>query len=201
MLQLPPTTPRPRVPRLSSVNPDRPPLTPVLLVLMGVAGAGKSTVGAALASALGVEFVEGDDLHPAENRARMSAGIPLTDADRAGWLRTLAEQLAQAHREGRGLVVACSALKRAYRDVLRAGAPVRFVFLDGDRWLIAERLERRRGHFMPPALLDSQFATLEAPAPDEAAWRFDVSTPPDEIALEVVARLVKAAANARGDAR
>lgn len=159
---------------------------------MGVTGAGKSTVGAALARALGAEFVEGDDFHPPENRARMAAGIPLTDADRAGWLQALAAQLAQAHADGRGLVVSCSALKRSYRDVLRAAAPVRFVFLDGDRALIAERLDRRAGHFMPPALLDSQFATLEAPTPDEEAWRLDVATPPDEIALEVVAMVVRA---------
>jgi len=160
-------------------------------IVMGVTGAGKSTVGAALARALGAEFVEGDDFHPPENRARMSAGVPLTDADRAGWLRALAARLARAQDEGRGLVVSCSALKRAYRDVLRAAAPVRFVFLEGDRPLIAERVAGRSGHFMSPALLESQFATLEVPAPDEEAWRFDVATPPDEIVLEVVGRIVR----------
>jgi len=146
-----------------------------LVVVMGVAGSGKSTIGAALAQALGVPFVEGDDFHPAENRARMAAGIPLTDEDRYGWLRALAGRLAQARQAGTGAVLACSALKRAYRDILRAGAPsLRLVFLSGDRAVLAERLAARRGHFMPASLLESQLATLEAPTPDEGAWVVDI---------------------------
>jgi gluconokinase len=160
-----------------------------LYVVMGVAGSGKSTVGAALARALGVEFVEGDDYHPRENVERMAAGIPLTDADRAGWLRALAARLREAEDTAAGLVMTCSALKRSYRDVLRAGAPdVRFVFLRGPRELIAQRLATRRGHFMPASLLDSQFAALEEPSPDEGAWVVDAGDPPQHIVDALVAR-------------
>jgi gluconokinase len=156
---------------------------------MGVAGSGKSTIGAALARALGVEFVEGDDYHPAENVKRMAAGVPLTDEDRAGWLRALATRLREAKDAGAGLVMTCSALKRSYRDVLRAGAPeVRFVFLRGPRALIAERLGNRRGHFMPVSLLDSQFATLEEPSPDEEAWVCDIRESPEDLVAALVAR-------------
>jgi gluconokinase len=160
-----------------------------IYVVMGVAGSGKSTVGAALARALGAEFVEGDAYHPPENVERMARGIPLTDADRAGWLRALAARLGEARRAGTGLVVACSALRRAYRDVLRAEAPdARFVFLHGPREVIAERLTSRRGHFMPPSLLDSQLATLEAPTPDEGAWGCDITASPQEIVATLTAR-------------
>jgi gluconokinase len=161
-----------------------------LYVVMGVAGSGKSTIGAALARALGVDFVEGDDYHPAENVERMARGIPLTDDDRAGWLRALAARLREAREAGSGLVMTCSALKRAYRDVLRAGAAdVRFVFLRGPRELIADRLARRRGHFMPSSLLDSQFATLEEPTPDEGAWVCDIRESPDALVAALVARV------------
>jgi gluconokinase len=156
---------------------------------MGVAGSGKSTIGAALARALGVDFVEGDDYHPPENVDRMSRGIPLTDADRAGWLRALAARLLEAKNAGTGLVMTCSALKRSYRDVLRGGAPeLQLVFLSGPRAHIAERLGGRRGHFMPVSLLDSQFEALEEPAPDERAWVCDVSEAPQEIVATLVAR-------------
>ena len=159
-------------------------------VVMGIAGSGKSTVGAALAHALGVGFIEGDDYHPAENRRRMAAGIPLTDDDRAGWLRALAIRIREASDAGTGLVLSCSALKRSYRDVLRSAAPdLRFVFLKGSRALIAERLAARRGHFMPVSLLDSQLATLEEPASDEDAWVCDVTDPADEIVAGLVARV------------
>src|SRR4051812_39236001 len=144
-----------------------------IYVVMGVAGSGKSLIGAALARSLGVEFVEGDDYHPADNVARMAAGIALTDDDRVGWLRSIAERIRQARTAGQGLVVACSALKRRYRDFLRAESGVkdlRLVFLRGDRSLIAGRLASRQGHFMPPSLLESQFDALEKPAPDEDAW-------------------------------
>ena len=156
---------------------------------MGVAGSGKSTVGAAFARSLGVDFAEGDAYHPPENVERMSRGIPLTDDDRAAWLRALALRVRAAREAGTGLVVTCSALKRAYRDVLRAeAAELRFVFLRGPRALIAERLAGRRGHFMPPALLDSQLDTLEEPAADERAWVCDVAAPPEEIVASLVAR-------------
>lgn len=159
---------------------------------MGVAGSGKSVIGAAFANALGVEFVEGDKYHSKENVQRMSAGIPLTDDDRARWLRSLALRILEAKDAGTGLVVSCSALKRAYRDILRAEArDLRFVFLKGQRALIAERLAGRRGHFMPPSLLDSQFAALEEPAPDENAWVCDVRQSPQDIVAALVAHASK----------
>jgi gluconokinase len=156
---------------------------------MGVSGSGKSLIGAALARALGVEFVEGDDYHPAANVQRMSSGIPLTDDDRAGWLRALGVRIREAKDAGTGLVMTCSALKRSYRDVLRADAgELRFVFLRGPRSLIAERLANRRGHFMPPNLLESQFAALEEPSPDEQAWVCDISESPQELVANLVTR-------------
>jgi len=160
-----------------------------LYVVMGVSGSGKTVVGTALARALGVEFVEGDDYHPADNVKRMAAGIPLTDDDRALWLRALAARLREAKDAGTGLVMSCSALKRSYRDVLRAQAPeVTFVFLKGRRDLIAERIAGRHGHFMPPSLLESQFAALEAPSPDEHAWVCDISKAPEDLVAALVAR-------------
>lgn len=160
-----------------------------LYVVMGVAGSGKSTIGAAFAQTLGVEFVEGDDFHPPENIALMSRGTPLTDDNRAGWLRALAARLREARDAGTGLVMTCSALKRAYRDVFRAAAPsVRFVFLRGARDVIATRLASRRGHFMPVTLLDSQFAALEEPTPDEDAWTYDASASPASIVENLTAR-------------
>ena len=157
---------------------------------MGVAGSGKSVIGAALARSLNVAFVEGDHLHSAANVARMASGIPLTDADRAGWLEALAQRIRQAKNTGIGLVVTCSALKRSYRDVLRgAASDVRFIFLDGPRALIAERLENRTGHYMPPSLLDSQFATLEEPMADERVWKLDIAKSPDEVVSEILARV------------
>jgi gluconokinase len=159
-----------------------------IFVVMGVAGAGKTTVGSILAQRIGVEFVEGDAYHPPENVRRMAAGIPLTDADRAGWLEALAARLRVALEGGSGLVMSCSALKRSYRDVLRAAAPdVRFIFLDGPRALIAERLASRRGHYMPAALLDSQFATLERPGADEHVRVCSVTEPPDAIVAALMA--------------
>ena len=158
--------------------------------MMGVSGAGKSLIGPLLARALGVTFVDGDDLHPAENVARMAAGIALTDDDRRGWLLAIAARLREAKRAGIGLVVSCSALRRSYRDVLRSAgdADVRFVYLAGSRALIAERLAKRRGHFMPPSLLDSQFAILEEPARDEQAWVCDIRETPQAIVADLVKR-------------
>lgn len=157
---------------------------------MGVCGAGKSVIGAKLARELGVEFVEGDDLHPPENVRRMAAGIPLTDDDRHGWLLAIATRLREAKRAGVGLVASCSALRRRYRDLLRsAGDPgVRFIFLAGTRELLAERMTSRRGHFMPASLLESQLATLEEPTPDERAWVCDISQAPDAIVADLVTR-------------
>lgn len=160
-----------------------------IFIVMGVSGCGKTTIGAALARALGVEFVEGDDYHPPENVRRMAAGIPLTDDDRAGWLRALADHIRDARDAGTGLVVSCSALKRSYRDLLRAAAPdAEFIFLDGSRSLIADRLTSRRGHYMPVSLLDTQFATLERPSPDEKPRVCDITLRPDDIVAALVAR-------------
>jgi len=161
-----------------------------LYVIMGVSGSGKSLIGAMFARALDVEFVEGDDLHPPDNVRRMAAGIPLTDDNRRGWLTKIAERLRDAKRAGLGLVVSCSALKRIYRDLLRsvATADVRFVYLAGSRELLAERLANRRGHFMPPSLLESQLAILEEPSPDEHAWVCDIRQAPDAIVADLVRR-------------
>jgi gluconokinase len=161
-----------------------------IYVVMGVSGSGKSVVGASLARALGVEFVDGDDYHPAENVKLMAAGIALTDSDRAAWLNALADRMAEARDAGVGLVVACSALKRSYRDILRAAAPdLKLVFLDGPRELIAERLQGRSGHYMPASLLDSQLATLEEPSVDEHAWVTDITQSPRDIVDHLLARV------------
>ncbi|KUM83606.1 MULTISPECIES: gluconokinase [Streptomyces] len=154
--------------------------TPKVVVVMGVAGTGKTTIGPLLAARLGVPYAEGDDFHPQANIAKMSAGTPLTDDDRWPWLDAIGSW---AHgRAGVGGVVSCSALKRSYRDRLRAEAPgVVFVHLAGDRSLIEDRMSHRQGHFMPTALLDSQFATLQALQEDEAGVVVDVSGGPQEI--------------------
>jgi gluconokinase len=159
--------------------------TPPLVVVMGVSGSGKSTVGAALAQRLGVPFVDADDLHPEANIAKMAAGIPLDDDDRWPWLEAVARWLA-GHRDTGG-VASCSALKRAYRDVLTHGAPSTvFLHLHGDRDVLAERVAARPGHFMPAALIDSQFATLEPLAPDERGHVIDVAQPVDDLLDECV---------------
>jgi gluconokinase len=147
------------------------------VVVMGVSGSGKTTVGEALADAIGVTFVDGDSLHPQANVAKMAAGIPLDDADRAPWLDAIGRGLAAGH-----VVVACSALKRAYRDRLRAAAPhLELVFLQGSRELLAGRMAHRPGHFMPASLLDSQLDTLEPPTADEDPLTVDVELPLDEL--------------------
>jgi gluconokinase len=166
-------------------------VTKGLYVVMGVSGSGKSLIGAALARALDVDFIEGDDYHPAENVARMSLGVPLTDDDRLPWLRALGRRIRDSKEASTGLVMTCSALKRSYRDVLRGEAGARelqFVFLRGPRALIAERLAGRRRHFMPPTLLDSQFASLEDPSPDEKAWVCDVRESPEDLVAALMAR-------------
>lgn len=155
------------------------------IVVMGVAGAGKSTVGPLLAVALGVPFADGDAFHPPANVAKMAAGTPLTDEDRWPWLAAIGAWLAA--REGAGAVVACSALRRAYRDRLREACPgLRFVHLAGERALIGARLAARAGHFMPAGLLDSQFATLEDPAGEPDVIAVSVAPAPEEIVRAVL---------------
>ena len=156
-------------------------------VVMGVASCGKTSVGEALAVRLGARFTEGDKLHPRANVEKMSAGIPLTDEDRWPWLSLVGQSL---QGDG-GRITSCSALKRIYREHIaaKAGRPVAFVFLDGDRPLLEQRIAARKGHFMPPSLLASQLATLERPGPDECARAFDIARPFDEIAAEAAAWL------------
>jgi len=157
--------------------------------VMGVSAAGKTTVGLALAAALGCRFVDADDLHPAANLAKMSSGIPLTDADRLPWLDLVGRALADADR----LVVACSALRRAYRDRIRDAAPdTFFVFLDGAPAILHARIAARASHFMPPALLDSQLATLEPLEPDESGVRIDVAPTPIEVEAAALAAVTRA---------
>src|SRR5690349_19934606 len=139
----------------------QPQTTPTGLIVMGVSGCGKSTVGGLLAERLGWPFRDGDSFHPPENVEKMRSGVPLTDEDRWPWLDAIAAWIDERRRAGEHGIVACSALRRAYRVRLRAGHDdVRFVFLDGDRALIEARLKARKGHYMPPSLLDSQLATL-----------------------------------------
>ena len=162
--------------------------TPHVVVVMGVAGTGKTTIGPLLAARLGVPYAEGDDFHPPANIAKMSAGVPLDDEDRWPWLDAIGSW---AHaRAGLGGVVSCSALKRAYRDRLRAEAPgIVFVHLNGARELIEDRMTHRRGHFMPTALLDSQFATLQPLQADESGVAVDVIGSPEDIAERAVRAL------------
>jgi gluconokinase len=165
-------------------------MTAPRVVVMGVSGCGKSTVGRLLADGLGVHYVEGDELHPPENVARMAAGIALTDADRHGWLQAVAGQLVNATTEARGVVVTCSALKRRYRDQLRTGAAdTRFVHLHGARELLAARLSARTDHYMPPSLLQSQLDTLEPPGADERALSLPIDLPPEQLAAQALAWL------------
>lgn len=160
----------------------------MVLVLMGVSGSGKSTVAGVLAGRLGWDFEEGDDLHPAENVAKMAAGHPLTDEDRKPWLEKVAAWIGAHTAARRPGVITCSALKRAYRDLLR-GEHVVFVYLAGTYERIAHRLAARHGHFMPAALLESQFAALEEPGPDERAITIDIAPGPNEQAEQIIATL------------
>src|SRR5690348_6429291 len=163
---------------------------PVIVVVMGVSGSGKSTVAALLAAALGCQFQEGDDLHPPENVAKMRAGTPLTDADRMPWLHKIAEEIDGWRARGECGVLTCSALKRSYRDIIIGDRrDVVLVYLKGSRERIHQRMIARHGHFMPLALLDSQFATLEEPTPDEHPIIEDVEGKPADIAHEIVSRL------------
>lgn len=165
---------------MAAVNPS--PMRRITIVVMGVSGSGKTTIGTGIADALGLAFVDGDSLHSPASVARMAAGQALRDADRWPWLDRIGARLADA-AAAPGLVIACSALKRIYRDRIRTAAPgVRFVFLDGPAGLIASRMTGRPGHFMPPGLLASQLETLEPPGADETdALRFDIAVPAPEI--------------------
>ena len=163
---------------------------PCALIVMGVSGSGKSTIGESLARRIGWRYEDGDKFHPPSNVAKMSAGHPLTDDDRWPWLRAIAEEVDRVCGAGEHAVIACSALKRAYREVLVHGRDdVRIVFLDGSQQLIAARLAARKGHFMPPGLLDSQFRTLERPTPDEGAVAVSIDAPVEAIVDDIVARL------------
>ncbi len=160
-------------------------MTAPRLVIMGVSGCGKSTVGERLAQRLGVPFLEGDALHPPHNVALMAAGTPLTDADRADWLDAIAGRLSGL-RFDEGMVVSCSALKRVYRDRLRvAASDLQFVHLHGDHALLATRLAQRQGHYMPPALLISQLETLEIPSADESVFSLDIAEPADSLVTQI----------------
>lgn len=163
---------------------------PCALVVMGVSGSGKSTIAERLAARIGWRYVDGDLFHPPANVAKMSAGHPLTDEDRWPWLRAIAAEIDRLAAAGERAVVACSALKRAYRDILVHGRDdVRIVFLDGSQDLIAKRLAARKGHFMPPGLLDSQFRTLEPPQPNERPVMVSIDASVDEIVDDIVRQL------------
>ncbi len=160
------------------------------VLVMGVSGSGKTTVGTQIAKGLGAVFADGDDLHPQANVMKMSAGIPLTDEDREPWLRRCADWLGRQRDGGVDAVLACSALKRYYRDILREAAPgLRIVYLDGSRELLASRLSHRPGHFFNPRLLDSQLADLQPPGADENAVVVPITLTPDEIVDRAVAQL------------
>jgi gluconokinase len=163
---------------------------PCALIVMGVSGSGKSTIAEALAQRLDWRYEDGDKFHPASNIAKMSAGQPLTDDDRWPWLKAIADEIDRLLGKGENLVVACSALKRAYRNVLVHGQNnIRIVFLDGEQDLIAGRLAARRGHFMPAGLLESQFSTLEPPAADERPITVSIDATVSVIVDDIVSQL------------
>jgi carbohydrate kinase (thermoresistant glucokinase family) len=163
---------------------------PIVIIVMGVSGSGKTTIASLLAAALGCQFQEGDDLHPAANVEKMHSGKPLTDADRLPWLRKIAAEIDEWQKKGESGVLCCSALKRAYRDIIigdRSG--VILVYLKGSYDLIHQRMLRRHGHFMPVALLDSQFADLQEPTPDEHPVIVDIGERPADTVTEIVHQL------------
>jgi gluconokinase len=171
-------------------------MTPCALIVMGVSGSGKSTVGEALAQRLGWRFEDGDKFHPASNVAKMHAGIALTDDDRWPWLKAIADEIDRACEAGSPAVIACSALKRSYRDVIvHERRDVRIIYLRGDQPLIARRLAERKHHFMPPELLASQFQTLQPPGDDEAVIAVSIDAPVDTIVDDVVRQLPPAPAD------
>jgi len=161
----------------------------VIVIVFGVSGAGKTTIGKLLAEQLGWQFYEADDFHPRANIEKMRSGRPLTDQDRWPWLERLREQITRSISANENAVLACSALKRAYRDRLRVSDDVTFVFLRGDYALIAEQLRHRRGHFMNPELLRSQFADLEQPEPDEDVLTTELGRTPQELVEDIKTKL------------
>jgi len=161
-----------------------------IVIVMGVSGSGKTTIAAGLAQQEGWILLEGDSFHPPANIAKMKAGTPLTDEDRWPWLRAIAAKEDELLAAGQSAVVACSALKRAYRDILIGNRPdTILMYLRGSHALIADRMKARKGHFMPAALLDSQFATLEEPGPDEHPIVVDIGGPPDATVAEAIRQL------------
>jgi gluconokinase len=164
---------------------------PAAVVVMGVAGSGKTSVGERLAERLGVTFRDADEFHSGANKQKMSSGVPLTDADRWPWLDAIGAAIAEAVAGGRGIVVACSALKRVYREriLAQAGPAVTFLWLDGSRETLEARIGGRTGHFMPASMLDSQLATLEPPAASEPVVRVSVESPLEAVVEAAVAAL------------
>jgi gluconokinase len=161
----------------------------MIVIVFGVSGAGKTTIGKLLAEQLGWRFYEGDDFHPRANIEKMRSGRPLTDEDRCPWLERLREQITRSIAAKENAVLACSALKRAYRDRLRVSDDVKFVFLRGDYALVAEQLRQRLGHFMNLELLRSQFADLEQPEPDEDVLTSELGRTPQELVEEIKTKL------------
>ena len=161
----------------------------MIVVVFGVSGAGKTTIGKLLADDLGWQFYEADDFHPRANIEKMRNGLPLTDADRGPWLERLREQITRSLAAKENAVVACSALKRKYRERLHVSNDVKFVFLRGDYALIEKQLRRRSGHFMNPALLKSQFTDLDEPASNEDVLTIDLGRTPQELVAEIKAKL------------
>jgi gluconokinase len=160
---------------------------PIIAVVMGVSGSGKSTVATLLADALGCQFLEGDDLHPSQNVEKMRSGIPLTDADRLPWLQKIAEKIDSWRARAQSGVLTCSALKRSYRDVIIGKrSDVTLIYLAGSYELIHQRVASRRGHFMPASLLDSQFASLEEPTVDECPITVDISGEPSDTVAKIL---------------
>jgi len=165
----------------------------MIVVLMGVCGVGKTTIGRVLAERLGAEFLEGDRFHPAANVEKMRAGTPLTDEDREPWLRALAAEGARLAQQGKSAIIACSALKRRYRLILSEQVDMKFVHLTGDPSLIKQRMDARVGHYMPPSLLPSQLAALEPPDIDENAVNIDIDADP-AVLIETILTALRAPA-------
>ena len=161
----------------------------MIVIIFGVSGAGKTTIGKLLAQQLSWRFLEADDFHPAANINKMRSGHPLTDEDRWPWLGQLRQQIERSLASGENAVLACSALKRAYRDVLRVSDEIKLVFLRGDYALIEKQLRNRHRHFMNPDLLQSQFDDLEEPLPDEDVLSIDLGRPPEELVEEIKTKL------------
>jgi|SRR5581483_992059 len=174
---------------MTAMPGPRPAEQTTAIVLMGVSGAGKSTIGSRLAARLRRPLIEGDSLHPPQNIEKMSRGTPLADEDRMPWLKAIAARIDDARRAGEPIIVTCSALKRLYRATLTNGHDdVCFIYLRGAKDLIAQRLAARIDHFMPPSLLDSQFAALQEPAPEEPTFVIPIDATPDEIVEAIMER-------------